>query len=163
MALIGILSDTHCYIGDFVFQYFNDCDEIWHAGDIGNIDTYDTLKNFKTLRAVFGNIDGFPLTKILPVTNIFEFSNLKVMIKHIVGYPGKYDKSVKSLLTQQKFDIVIGGHSHILRIMYDKNYHFLYINPGAAGLYGIHHKITLVKLEIINGKIKDAYIWEKPK
>lgn len=161
MALIGILSDTHAYLGDYVFRYFDDCDEIWHAGDIGSTEVYDRLCQFKPLRAVFGNIDGMPLKKMLPETNIFQFSGLNVMIKHIVGYPGKYDKSASEIFAHQSFNIVVAGHSHILRIMYDKKHDFLFINPGAAGQYGLHQKITLVKLEITNGIIKEANIWEK--
>ncbi len=161
MALIGIMSDTHGYLGDYVFRYFDDCDEIWHAGDIGSAEVYDRLIQFKPLRAVFGNIDGMPLKKMLPETNIFQFSGLNIMIKHIVGYPGKYDKSVHSLFTKNSFNIVVAGHSHILRMMFDKSHNFLFINPGAAGLYGLHQKITLVKLEITDGKIKEANIWEK--
>lgn len=161
MALIGILSDTHAFLGDFVFRYFDNCDEIWHAGDIGSIEVYERLSHFKPLRAVYGNIDGIPLKKILPETNIFQFSGLNIMIKHIVGYPGKYDKSAREIFAKQTFNIVVAGHSHILRIMYDKSHNFLFINPGAAGKYGLHQKITLVKLNITDGKIIEANIWEK--
>jgi putative phosphoesterase len=163
MALIGIISDTHGYLGDFVYNYFDDCEEIWHAGDIGSVEVYEKLLSFKPLKAVHGNIDGNILKKELPEINIFEKDGLKVFLKHIVGYPKKYEKDVKEHFALNNYDIVVAGHSHILRIMYDSKYKFLYINPGSAGLYGIHNKITLVKLEIAEKTIKNAYIWEKDK
>ncbi len=161
MPYIGILSDTHGYLGDFVFSYFADCEEIWHAGDIGSVEVLDKLQQFKPVRAVYGNIDGGLIKRAIPEVQEFEYNGIKVFMKHIVGYPSKYDKTVKDSFSSQKYNLVVAGHSHLLRIMYDKTYQFLYVNPGAAGRYGIHQKITLVKLEIVGGLIKNAFIWEK--
>jgi hypothetical protein len=163
MPYIGILSDTHAYLGDYVFRFFDDCEEIWHAGDIGSMDVLNKLQNFKPLKAVYGNIDGFDIRKEVPEEQKFCFQELNVFIKHIVGYPKKYQKEAVELFNKNKFHLVIAGHSHILRIMYDKQHNFLFINPGAAGLYGLHQKITLVKLLIEENKIKDATLWEKNK
>ncbi|HNV96477.1 MAG TPA: metallophosphoesterase family protein [Bacteroidales bacterium] len=163
MALIGILSDTHAYLGDYVYRFFDDCEEIWHAGDVGSLDVLQALQHFKPTRAVWGNIDGSPIRKEIPAVQFIKYQGLRVFMRHIVGYPNKYDKSVVPILQSSPFDLVIAGHSHILRIMHDKKYNFLFINPGAAGMYGFHQKITLVKLQIEEGKIKDAFIWEKNK
>lgn len=163
MALIGILSDTHAYIGEYIFRFFDDCDEIWHAGDIGSIEVLTALQNFKPTRAVWGNIDGAIIKKEIPAIQHFKYQGINVFMRHIVGYPNKYEKGIIPFLQSTPLDLVIVGHSHILRIMHDKKYNFLYINPGAAGKYGFHTKITLVKLQIEKGKIKDAFIWEKNK
>ncbi|GAB4448389.1 MAG: metallophosphoesterase family protein [Bacteroidales bacterium] len=163
MALIGILSDTHAYLGEYVYRFFDDCEEIWHAGDVGSLDVLQALQRFKPTRAVWGNIDGSSIKKEVPAVQFIKYQGLRVFMRHIVGYPNKYDKSVVSILQSSSFDLVIAGHSHILRIMHDKKYNFLFINPGAAGMYGFHQKITLVKLQIEEGKIKDAFIWEKNK
>lgn len=161
MPFVGILSDTHGYLGDYVFQFFQDCEEIWHAGDIGSIEILDKLNSFKPTKAVYGNIDGGILRKTVPEIQSFKFQGLNVFIKHIVGYPNKYDKKVVQHFLSNSYQIVVCGHSHILRVMFDHQYNFLYVNPGAAGLYGIHQKITLVKLEIELQNIKNAFIWEK--
>lgn len=163
MALIGILSDTHAYLGDYVYRFFDDCDEIWHAGDFGSVEVLNALKEFKPMRAVWGNIDGYPIRKEIPEVQQFKYQGIRVFMKHIVGYPAKYEKSVVPLFQSCQYDLVIAGHSHILRIMPDKKFNFLFINPGASGLYGFHQKITLVKLQIEEGKIKNAYLWEKNK
>lgn len=163
MAYIGILSDTHAYLGDYVFRFFDNCDEIWHAGDIGSLDVLTALQQFKPIRAVWGNIDGSPIKNLIPAVQMFKYQGLRVFMRHIVGYPNKYENSVIPTIQSTPFDLIIAGHSHILRIMHDRKYNFLFINPGAAGIYGSHTKITLVKLEIQEGKIKDAFIWEKNK
>lgn len=161
MAFVGILSDTHAYLGDYVYRFFDDCEEVWHAGDVGSLEVLTALQNFKPTRAVWGNIDGLPIKKEIPAIQFFKYQGIRVFIRHIVGYPNKYEKSVIPILQSSPFDLVIAGHSHILRIMHDKKFNFLFINPGAAGIYGFHQKITLVKLQIEEGKIKDAFIWEK--
>lgn len=163
MSIIGIISDTHAYLGDYVYRFFDDCDEIWHAGDLGSLEVLNALKQFKPLRAVWGNIDDTSIRKQIPEIQLFNYQGLNIFMKHIVGYPSKYEKNLITLFKKNKYDLVIAGHSHILRIMPDKKFNFLYINPGAAGLYGIHQKITLVKLLIEPGKIKDVYLWEKNK
>ena len=125
MALIGILSDTHAYLGDYVYRFFDDCEEIWHAGDVGSLDVLQALQHFKPTRAVWGNIDGSPIRKEIPAVQFIKYQGLRVFMRHIVGYPNKYDKSVVPILQSSPFDLVIAGHSHILRIMHDKKYNFL--------------------------------------
>lgn len=163
MALIGILSDTHAYLGEYIFRFFDDCDEIWHAGDIGSLEVLTALQNFKPTRAIWGNIDGTDIKKEIPAIQLFNYQGMNVFMRHIVGYPNKYEKNVFPFLQSTPLDLVIAGHSHILRIMQDKKFNFLYINPGAAGIYGFHTKITMVKLQINEGKIIDTFIWEKSK
>ena len=160
MTRIGLLSDTHTYIHPRIFESFKDCDEIWHAGDIGNIATAKKLDDFKPLRAVFGNIDGQNLRQIYPETLIFSCEEVKVIMKHIGGYPGKYEKNVRELINLEKPKIFISGHSHILKVMYDKQHQLLHINPGAAGKFGLHQVITMVRFTISGYEIKDMEIIE---
>lgn len=163
MKKIGILSDTHAFLHPNVFEYFKDCDEIWHAGDIGSIDVLDQLNQFKPTRAVYGNIDGHVIKSRIPLEQIFTIDNIKVYLIHIGGYPKHYPKELKARLSQIKPQLFICGHSHILKVMYDKDLNFLHINPGAAGKYGFHNVITLIKLFIENGSMKDLEIKELPK
>ncbi len=163
MPLIGILSDTHTYLGKFVYTFFDDCDEIWHAGDIGSLEILQQLQQFKPVRAVYGNIDGQDIRKEIPEQQIFEYNGLNVYLKHIVGYPSHYTKEAVLVFHKNKFDLVVAGHSHILRIMYDKTHRFLFINPGAAGIFGDHRQITLLKVHIDQNIIKDVDIWSKDK
>lgn len=160
MTRIGLLSDTHTYIHPRIFESFKDCDEIWHAGDIGNIATAKKLDDFKPLRAVFGNIDGQNLRQIYPETLIFSCEEVKVIMKHIGGYPGKYEKNVRELINLEKPKIFISGHSHILKVMYDKQHQLLHINPGAAGKFGLHQVITMVRFTISGNEIRDMEIIE---
>ena len=160
MTRIGLLSDTHTYIHPRIFESFKDCDEIWHAGDIGNIATAKKLGDFKPLRAVFGNIDGQNLRQIYPETLIFSCEEVKVIMKHIGGYPGKYEKNVRELINLEKPKIFISGHSHILKVMYDKQHQLLHINPGAAGKFGLHQVITMVRFTISGNEIRDMEIIE---
>ena len=160
MTRIGLLSDTHTFIHPRIFESFKDCDEIWHAGDIGNIKTAKKLNDFKPLRAVFGNIDGQKLREIYPETLIFNCEDVKVFMKHIGGYPGKYEKSARELIKLEKPKLFISGHSHILKVMYDKQNQLLHINPGAAGKFGLHKVITLVRFAISGNQIKDMKIIE---
>ncbi|PLX05545.1 MAG: YfcE family phosphodiesterase, partial [Marinilabiliales bacterium] len=134
MTRIGLLSDTHSYLHPKIFSFFKDCDEIWHAGDIGNIETADQLKSFKPLRAVYGNIDGGHL-RLLPETEIFFCEDVKVMMTHIGGYPGRYAKGISQKIKEENPKLFISGHSHILKIINDYRYNLLHINPGAAGKY----------------------------
>lgn len=163
MRRIGLLSDTHSWIYPGVFDFFADCDEIWHAGDIGNANTYDKLKEFKSMRAVYGNIDGKDVRILCPEVQIFNCEDTKVLIKHIGGYPGRYDKSVKDLLGEEKPDLFISGHSHILKVMYDDKRKLMHMNPGSAGRYGLHQKITCLRFTIVGKTIKDLEILEKDK
>ncbi|MEJ2003596.1 MAG: metallophosphoesterase family protein [Cyclobacteriaceae bacterium] len=134
MIRIGLLSDTHGYLNPKIFSYFEECDELWHAGDIGDIKTADQLEEFKPLRAVYGNIDGGELRVRYPEDHFFETEGLRVYMTHIGGYPPKYNKRTRPIVRSEKPDLFISGHSHILKIMRDDHIpNLLHINPGAAG------------------------------
>lgn len=161
MKRIGLISDTHSYLDEKIFHHFNDCDEIWHAGDIGNLDVAEQLSNFKPLRAVYGNIDGGDLRTRFPHDQHFSCEGLNVWITHIGGYPPRYNPQVKKVLIANPPDIFICGHSHILRVMTDpKLNNMLYINPGAAGKSGFHHIRTIVRFQIDAGKISNMQVVE---
>ena len=155
MTRIGLLSDTHGYLHPDIFEYFGECDEIWHAGDIGNIEIVHRLEQFKPLRAVYGNIDGFKIRSCFSKNLRFICENKSVWITHIGGYPGKYDRLVREEIHKNPPGLFITGHSHILKVMYDKKLDLLYINPGAAGKFGIHKFITAVRFIIDGSDIKD--------
>lgn len=148
MRKIGILSDTHDYLPSAIFDYFSECDEIWHAGDFGSIRISNELGAFKSLKGVYGNIDGQELRKIHPLHNHFVCEGLNVWMTHIGGYPTKYLPEIKKILKQNPPDIFICGHSHILKIIRDKEFNLLHINPGAAGKEGFHKVQTLVRFQI---------------
>lgn len=150
---IGLLSDTHGWLEERVFHHFAACDEIWHAGDIGQSEVTDRLAAFKPLRAVYGNIDGAILRRTYPENLHFEMAGLQVFMTHIGGYPGKYPARIREQIVAEKPGLFICGHSHILKVMPDKQYNLLHINPGAAGNHGFHQVKTLVRFEIENGKI----------
>ena len=162
---IGILSDTHGFLPEQVFNFFRECDEVWHAGDIGS-GVLERLKEFKPTVAVYGNMDGWDLRHVIPQTQLFVREGLKILMTHIGGWPGHYEKRLLPLFESEKPDIFVAGHSHILRVMYDKSYNLLHINPGAAGRQGFHQKATLVRLTIPStssgqvGKPKDLEICE---
>jgi len=157
---IALLSDTHGYIDPLWPEYFASCDEIWHAGDIGTIEVLDHLKNFKPVRAVFGNIDGHLLRAELPETMEFEVEGMKVLMTHIGGYPGKYESRARRLIEFYRPGLFICGHSHILRVIYDKKFQLLAMNPGAAGLHGFHKVKTMLRFSISEGKVHDAEVIE---
>ncbi len=163
MKNIGIISDTHGYLHPRVFSFFKDCDEIWHAGDIGNIETYDKLTEFKKLRAVFGNIDGGNLRIICKEYEVFTIENTKVLMIHIGGYPGKYSNFARQLIAEHKPKLFISGHSHILKVIPDTKNNLLHINPGASGNSGQHQFITLIRLKVDNGNISDLEVFEAPR
>ncbi len=158
MLRIGILSDTHGFIPKQVYSFFAECDELWHAGDIGN-GVLEELKSFKPTVAVFGNMDGWDLRYVIPQTQLFRREGLKILMTHIGGYPGHYEKRLLPIFNSEHPDIFVDGHSHILRVMYDKAYNMLHINPGAAGRQGFHQKATLVRL-VLDNKPKDLEICE---
>lgn len=160
MTRIGLLSDTHGFIHPKVFSFFSECDEIWHAGDIGNIETADKIAEFKPLRAVYGNIDGGVLRVTYKEFEIFNCENVKVFMTHIGGYPGRYAKGISQQLKEQKPKIFISGHSHILKVVNDSTKKMLHINPGAAGKSGFHHKITFVRFVIDKERIYDLEVFE---
>jgi hypothetical protein len=157
---IGLLSDTHGYVHPATGSFFGSCDEIWHAGDIGDLLVTDQLSAISKVVAVFGNIDGHHIRQQFPEVQIFEAERKKVLMMHIGGYPGKYARGVQNLLVKHQPDIFICGHSHILRVMYDKKNNLLFINPGAAGKHGMHQKITLVRFELHEGTISNLEIYE---
>jgi hypothetical protein len=150
---IGLISDTHGYLDDAVFRYFEACDEIWHAGDFGTLELADQLAAFKPLRGVYGNIDGQDVRIVHPEHQFFTCEEVKIWMTHIGGYPGKYPAKVKETLLNHQPDLFICGHSHILKVIYDKNLHFLHLNPGAAGKQGWHKVRTLLRFDIFDKKI----------
>lgn len=160
MKQIGLLSDTHSYWDERFNQYFADCDEIWHAGDIGSLEVIERLNKICPVRAVYGNIDGQNIRTVFPEVNRFTIENTTVLMKHIGGYPGKYDKSVKHLLFEEPPQLFISGHSHILKVLFDKKLNLLHINPGAAGKYGFHTIRTIVRFKIDNGNFTDLEVIE---
>ncbi|MDR2679340.1 MAG: metallophosphatase family protein [Tannerella sp.] len=160
MIRIGLLSDTHGWWDDKYVKYFGTCDEIWHAGDIGSETLARDLADIKPLRAVYGNIDGYPLRRQFPMTAQFKVEDIKVMMTHIGGYPGRYDPSVRAELYAAKPQLFISGHSHILKVMFDKNLRCLHINPGAAGISGFQQVRTLVRFVIDGSEIKELEIIE---
>lgn len=146
---IGILSDTHGYLDKKVFQYFDACDEIWHAGDMGAIEVAEQLKAFKPLRAVYGNIDAQDIRINYPADQHFLCEGLEVWITHIGGKPPQYTPRIMATLKKSIPHLFVCGHSHILRVMHDHQHQpLLYLNPGAAGKYGFHKIRTLLRFEI---------------
>lgn len=153
MKRIGLISDTHGFLDESVVHYFADCDEIWHAGDFGGSELADQLAAFKPLRGVYGNIDGQDVRIVYPEHQFFDCEGMKVWMTHIGGYPGRYPAKVKDILLKYKPDLFICGHSHILKVVYDRNMHFLHLNPGAAGKHGWHKVRTLLRFNIFDKKI----------
>lgn len=161
MRKIGLMSDTHSFLDPKVFEYFKDCDEIWHAGDIGVIEVAERLAAFKPFKAVYGNIDeNTAVEHQYPLDLRFECEGLRVWITHIGGYPGKYTPRVKKQIVSNPPDLFITGHSHILKIMRDPLLDLIHINPGACGIEGWHKVKTLVRFGVENGKIHDLEVIE---
>lgn len=160
MKKIGLLSDTHGYLDDSMLGHFETCDEIWHAGDIGQMDVASRIQAFKPLRAVFGNIDDLQIRQAFPENLRFDCEGLDVFITHIGGYPGKYNPRVRQIIQANAPGLFICGHSHILKVMPDPKYHLLHINPGACGHEGFHLMRTMVRFAIESGKVKDLEIIE---
>lgn len=160
MRRIGILSDTHGFWDDRYLTHFADCDEIWHAGDIGSEVLIEQLEKFRPVRAVYGNIDGGLLRHKYSETLRFKIEDCEVLMKHIGGYPGRYDASVRKSLYERPPQLFVAGHSHILKVMFDKSLGCLHINPGAAGRQGWQRVRTLVKVTIDGNKFKDLEVIE---
>lgn len=160
MKRIGLISDTHDYLDEAVFEYFESCDEIWHAGDIGSLQLAEQLEAFRPFKAVHGNIDGQDIRFRFPEHLIFDCEGVKVFITHIGGYPGKYKPTARMIIEREKPKLFICGHSHILKVIPDNKYQLLHINPGAAGNYGLHVMKTLVRFTLHEGNIKDADVVE---
>jgi len=160
MVRIGLLSDTHSWLDPDVFSYFDSCDEVWHAGDLGSMEVLEKLEAFRPTRAVYGNIDNAQIRSAAPENQIFSLDGLSVVMTHIGGYPGRYNARVKELLDSHQPDLYICGHSHILKVMPDKKRHLLHINPGACGNHGFHKMRTIVRFAIQAGKITDLEVVE---
>lgn len=162
MKKIGLMSDTHSFLDEGVYQYFEECDEIWHAGDFGNVEVLDRLRAFKPVRGVYGNIDGAALRAELPLDLRFECEGLPVFMTHIGGYPGRYAPRTRKILlaAPPRGGLFICGHSHILKVMPDVAGGFLHINPGACGNEGWHRIKTLVRFSIEAGNLSNLQIIE---
>ncbi len=157
---IGLLSDTHSYFPDEIYKYFAECDEIWHAGDIGSMEVVEKIRAFKPFRAVWGNIDGQEIRKEFPLDLTVQVNGMKIWMTHIGGYPGKYAERIKKQLEITKPQLFICGHSHILKVIPDKKLNLLHLNPGAAGKEGFHQIRTLMRFKIEEAKVKDLEVIE---
>ncbi|WP_311954598.1 metallophosphoesterase family protein [Mucilaginibacter terrae] len=160
MTRIGLLSDTHGYLDDAVFKHFADCDEIWHAGDFGTIELVDQLAAFKPLKGVYGNIDGKEIRQTFPEHMRFMCEDLDVWMTHIGGYPDKYSPDVKRIIYTNPPGLFISGHSHILKVIFDKKINCLHLNPGAAGKQGWHKVKTLMKFCVSSKNIHNLEVVE---
>lgn len=156
---IGLISDTHGFLDPKVFDYFEKCDEVWHAGDVGSVDIIEALRAFKPLKGVYGNIDDMPVRTLFPEDQRFTCEGIDVWMTHIGGTPPRYNPRVKKELTLEAPDIFICGHSHILRIKRDPGFNnMLYLNPGAAGNHGFHSMKTIVRFTLEQGNIRDLEV-----
>lgn len=163
MVRIGLLSDTHSFLDDRMTELLGACDEIWHAGDIGSCTVTDRLMLVKPIRAVYGNIDGSDIRLQFPQVQRFHCEGVDVMMTHIAGYPGHYQRNMLALLEDNPPGLLIAGHSHILKVMYDQGFKLLYINPGAAGQQGFHRVRTIVRFTIDGDQIRDLEVVEMGK
>lgn len=158
---VGLLSDTHGFLDQSIFEHFKHCDEVWHAGDIGDEDLLHELEAFKPVRAVFGNIDNRTLQNNLPEDLWFTVEGLTIWMTHIGGAPPNYNPRVKKVLAERIPDIFICGHSHILRVKRDPKFNnMLYLNPGASGNHGFHHIKTLIRFELKEKEIRNMEVIE---
>ena len=160
MKKILLLSDTHSHIDETILKYVNFADEVWHAGDIGNLKVTDELKKLKPLRAVYGNIDDDKARMEFPLNNRFMCEKVDVWITHIGGYPGKYNQLIREEIKANPPKLFICGHSHILKVQHDKSLNLLHMNPGACGIYGFHQIRTMLRFEIDNEKIQNLEVIE---
>jgi len=160
MKKILLLSDTHSHLDDIILKYVKLADEVWHAGDIGDLAVTDTIKKLKPLRAVYGNIDDGKARLEFPLHNRFQCEGVDVWITHIGGYPGKYNQEIRSEIRQNPPKLFICGHSHILKVQFDKELNLLHMNPGAAGKHGFHQVRTMLQFEIEGDKIQNLSIVE---
>jgi len=160
MTHIGLISDTHGFLDENIFKHFDQCDEIWHAGDFGNISIAEKLKALKPLRGVYGNIDGSDIRNVYPEKLFWQCEEVKIFMIHIGGYPPKYTTAIKKEIIEQKPKMFICGHSHILKVMYDAQLECLHINPGAAGNQGWHKMRTIIRFVIDGSDIKNCEVIE---
>lgn len=162
MKRIGLLSDTHSVLDDRIFEHFAECDEVWHAGDFGSLELVQRLQAFKPLRGVYGNIDGREIQALMPLDLRFECEGVPVFMTHIGGYPGRYNPRVRKVLQNEPpaKGLFICGHSHILKVIPDKQLDFLHLNPGACGNEGWHQVKTLMRFTLDAGSIRELQIIE---
>ena len=163
MKKILLLSDTHSYIDEQILKFVKQADEVWHAGDIGDLKVTDTLKKIKPLRAVYGNIDDKDARAEFPLDLKFTIENITIWMTHIGGYPNKYNLRIREEIKQNPPKIFISGHSHILKVQYDKKLELLHLNPGAAGKHGFHKIRTMLRFEVDKSDIKNLEIIELAK
>ncbi len=163
MTRIGVLSDTHAYLDERIFEHFKECDEIWHAGDIGSLEVVQKLSAFKPLRAVHGNIDGGSIRNTFPQFLSFTCEEVSILLTHIGGYPGRYSMEAKQEIIAHQPNLFVCGHSHILKVQFDQTFNMLCVNPGAAGLEGFHQVRTLLRFEIDGKNIQNLEVIEMPK
>ncbi len=159
MTKIGLISDTHGFLDEKVLEHFSACDEVWHAGDFGP-DVIQPLQNFKPLKGIYGNIDDAAIHKEFPEQLVFMCESVKVMMRHIGGYPPKYNPATKKEILLHCPQLFISGHSHILKVMYDEALSCLHMNPGAAGKHGWHKVRTLIRFTIDGSDMKDCEVIE---
>ncbi|MEM9928662.1 MAG: metallophosphoesterase family protein [Bacteroidota bacterium] len=157
---IGLLSDTHSHLDPKIFDYFQACDEVWHAGDLGDEGLIDQLEAFKPTRGVYGNIDTPAVRQRWPLNLQFEVEGLSVFMTHIGGYPGRYTARVRKLLDESQPGLYICGHSHILKVMMDKKRGILHMNPGACGRHGFHKVRTLLRFDVLEGRVENLEVIE---
>jgi putative phosphoesterase len=157
---IGLISDTHGYLDDQMIRLLEPCDEVWHAGDIGDFSVIEKIRERKPVRAVFGNIDGRQARLEFPENNRFFCEEVDVWITHIGGYPGKYHPAIREALSRNPPQLFICGHSHILKVMFDKKLNCLHMNPGAAGKSGFHQIRTFLRFSIHGKEIKELEVVE---
>lgn len=163
MKKILLLSDTHGFIDSQILKFVKQADEVWHAGDIGDIKVSDTIKNLKTFRGVYGNIDNKELRLEFPLDNKFKIEDVNIWITHIGGYPNRYNARIKEEIQKNPPNVFISGHSHILKVVFDKKLDLLHLNPGAAGKQGLHQVRTMLRFEINNKKVENLEIIELEK
>ena len=163
MAYIGLISDTHGYFDDKLRKFLEPVDAVWHAGDFGTGAVAQEIAAFKPLVGVFGNCDSYDIRDIHPVMHFFEQDGMSVLMTHIGGYPGRYDCRALRLIEAYRPKILVCGHSHILKVLYDKHYDMMVLNPGACGLYGFHLVRTALRFRIEDGRLKDMEVGEWPK
>ena len=160
MKKILIISDTHSHIDNTILKYVKETDEVWHAGDIGNIKILTEIKKFSKIKSVYGNIDDHVIRSVSPETNSFFCEKIKVSMIHIAGNPPYFNKKTKKIIETEKPNILVYGHSHILKVKYDKENKVLLIYPGAAGRHGFHKKRTMVRFEINGNEIENMEVIE---
>lgn len=163
MKKILLLSDTHSHIDAGILKYVEQADEVWHAGDIGQIDVADNIKELKPFKAVYGNIDDKTVRAEYPLDCRFQIEGVSVWITHIGGYPNKYNFRILDEIKANPPKLFISGHSHILKVQYDQKLNLLHMNPGAAGKHGFHQVRTMLRFEIDNEEIKNLEVIELEK